>query len=372
MMIPMKMQIYLVGGAVRDQLLGRPVKERDWVVVGATPEEMLRQGFRSVGKDFPVFLHPKTQEEYALARTERKVSKGYTGFTVHAAPDVTLEEDLRRRDLTINAIAQTLDGRLIDPYGGQRDLQQRILRHVSPAFAEDPVRILRLARFAARFPDFQIHPETVQLMRQMVEAGEVNALVAERVWQELIRALAEAQPSRFFEVLAACQAFPILFPEWVNDEGALVALQKVCQLTNELSVRFAALLYRCSETATKQLCERYRVPREYSDLALLVARCHSDFEKLTLAPDAEALFNLLEKLDALRRPERVQLFIDVCEANQQTATTHRAQFLLDASNSARSVTASQLDLSNLSPLQIGEALRKARLEAIKKYLVLLR
>lgn len=362
----MTMQIYLVGGAVRDQLLKRPVKERDWVVVGATPEEMLQQGFRPVGKDFPVFLHPKTQEEYALARTERKTGKGYTGFIVHAAPDVTLEEDLRRRDLTINAIAQTLDGQLIDPYGGQRDLQQRVLRHVSPAFAEDPVRILRLARFAARFPDFHIHPQTLQLMQQMVAAGEVNALVAERVWQELVRALAEPEPARFFKVLAKCQALPILFPELVNDEAALVALQKACQLTNELPARFAALLYRCSETAVKQLCQRYKVPREYSDLALLVARYHCDFEKLIIPPDAGTLFNLLEKLDALRRPERVPLFISVCQANQSTTTDQQAQFLMDALTIARSITASQLDLTNLSPLEVGAMLRQARIAAIKK------
>ncbi|MGB6977526.1 MAG: multifunctional CCA tRNA nucleotidyl transferase/2'3'-cyclic phosphodiesterase/2'nucleotidase/phosphatase [Gammaproteobacteria bacterium] len=361
------MQIYLVGGAVRDQLLGLPVKERDWVVVGATPEEMLRQGFRPVGKDFPVFLHPKTQEEYALARTERKVSKGYTGFIVHATPDVTLEEDLRRRDLTINAIAQTLNGQFIDPYGGQRDLQQHVLRHVSPAFAEDPVRILRLARFAARFPEFQIHPETMQLIRQMVVAGEVNALVAERVWQELVRALAEAQPSRFFNVLAECQALPILFPELTDKEAAFIALQKASQLTNELPARFAALLYRCSETAIKQLCQRYKVPREYSDLALLVARYHENFEKLTIPPDPVALFNLIEKLDALRRPERLPLFISVCQANQQIATDHQAQFLKDTLNIARGITASKLDLSNLSPLQIGAVLRQARLEAVKNH-----
>jgi tRNA nucleotidyltransferase (CCA-adding enzyme) len=361
------MQIYRVGGAVRDQVLGLPVKEQDWVVVGATPEEMLRQGFRPVGKDFPVFLHPKTQEEYALARTERKISKGYTGFTFHASAEVTLEQDLQRRDLTINAIAQTLDGQLIDPYGGQRDLQQRVLRHVSPAFTEDPVRILRLARFAARFPDFHIHPETMQLMRQMVAAGEVNALVAERVWQEFIRALAETQPQRFFIVLAECQALPILFEELVND-AALVALQKACQLTTELTVRFAALLYRCSETAVKQLTQRYRISREYSDLALLVARCHRDFDKLTSTPDAAALFNLLEKLDAFRRPERVPLFIQACQANQQKEMVQQAHFLLKALKIARNITASKLELTNLPPQQIGEALRQARVEAIKNHL----
>jgi tRNA nucleotidyltransferase (CCA-adding enzyme) len=360
------MKIYLVGGAVRDQLLGLPIKERDWVVVGATPEEMLSQGFRPVGKDFPVFLHPKTQEEYALARTERKVGKGYTGFAVHAAPNITLEEDLQRRDLTINAIAQTLDGKLIDPYGGQQDLQQHILRHVSPAFVEDPVRILRLARFAARFSDFQIHPETMQLMQQMVAAGEVNALVPERVWQELVRALAEAQPQRFFKVLTECHALFILFPELVHKEEALLALQKACQLTLELPARFATLLYYCAENQIGQLCRNYKVPKEYSDLALLVARYHRNFEKLTNTPDAVVLFDLLEKLDALRRPERVGLFLHACHANEKIAAEKPAQFLIEALQIARNVNAGQLDLTNLSPLEIGETLRQARLEAIKK------
>lgn len=213
------MKIYLVGGAVRDELLGIPYHEKDWVVVGATAEEMLAKGYRQVGKDFPVFLHPKTNEEYALARTERKVSKGYTGFTFNAAPEVTLEEDLQRRDLTINAIAKAEDGTIIDPFHGREDLQNKILRHVSPAFSEDPVRILRIARFAARYGDFTIAPETLALMKQMVVSGEVDALVPERVWKEWQRALSEKHPEKFFEVLAACGAMAILFPE-ISPENA--------------------------------------------------------------------------------------------------------------------------------------------------------
>jgi len=253
---------YIVGGAVRDELLGLPVKDRDWVVVGATPEEMAARGFKPVGKDFPVFLHPATHEEYALARTERKSGRGYKGFNVHAAPDVTLEDDLRRRDLTINAIAKSEDGRLIDPFGGREDLKQGVLRHVSDAFAEDPVRILRVARFAARFA-FEIAPETMQLMRHMVSSGETDYLVPERVWQEFAKGLMEEQPQRMFEVLEACGLRERLLPELETQPEVL---------SGALAVRFALLCWALAEDEVETLCRRLRVPNEPRELALLASR----------------------------------------------------------------------------------------------------
>src|SRR6476660_2054061 len=250
------MKAYIVGGAVRDELLGLPVKDRDWVVVGATPEEMLAKGFKPVGKDFPVFLHPRTHEEYALARTERKSGRGYKGFTVHASPEVTLEEDLRRRDLTINAMAKAEDGTLIDPYGGKRDLEQHILRHVSEAFAEDPVRILRVARFAARF-GFDVAPETMALMKQMVASGEADYLVPERVWQEFAKGLMEAAPARMFAVLQECGLRPKLLPEL----GAVGTLQ------GSLAQRFARLRWQAEPKDVEKLCDRLKVPSEPRELA---------------------------------------------------------------------------------------------------------
>src|ERR671937_1705529 len=256
------MRIYAVGGAVRDELLGLPVKDRDYVVVGATPEEMERLGFKPVGKDFPVFLHPQTHEEYALARTERKSGRGYKGFTVHASPEVTLEEDLRRRDLTINAMAKAEDGTLIDPYGGKRDLEQGVLRHVSEAFAEDPVRILRLARFAARF-GFKVAPETMALMRRMVESGETDYLVPERVWQEFAKGLMEREPERMFEVLKAASLQKKLLPE-LRDRSGLAG--------GTLPVRFARLCWPLKEAEAEALCERLKVPSDVRELALLACR----------------------------------------------------------------------------------------------------
>lgn len=306
------MEIYLVGGAVRDSLLGLPVTERDWVVVGATPAEMLTLGFQPVGKDFPVFLHPKTHEEYALARTERKTGKGYKGFAFYSAPDVTLIEDLQRRDLTINAIAQSEDGTLIDPYHGQIDLQRQLLRHVSTAFQEDPVRILRVARFAARFTEFNIHPSTLTLMQNMVAAGEVDALVAERVWQEFRRALESKQPWRFLEALETCQAFPTLFPQIKLSPQLKIIFENAVLKTASPLIRFAVLTHHLNQTAINSLVSRYRIPREYSDLALLTAAWHDTYERVLTLPSTQ-IFELLKAADARRRPERFENFIIACE-----------------------------------------------------------
>jgi tRNA nucleotidyltransferase (CCA-adding enzyme) len=345
------MKVYLVGGAVRDRLLGRAVGERDYVVVGATAAELVGQGYLQVGKDFPVFLHPETKDEYALARTERKTAPGYKGFAVHADSDVTLEEDLLRRDLTINALAQDEAGGLIDPYGGLADLDARVLRHVSPAFAEDPVRILRVARFAARLADleFTVAPETLGLMRAMVDAGEADALVPERVWAELAKALAEATPSRFFETLRACGALVRLFPEverlwgvpqparWHPEIDTGVHTMMVVDMAARLSplpeVRFAALTHDLGKGTTaaeilpshhgheersvgliEALCERLRAPRRFFDLARIVARYHGQLHKLDeLRPGT--VLDLLEGADAFRRPERFDLMVTACEAD---------------------------------------------------------
>jgi tRNA nucleotidyltransferase (CCA-adding enzyme) len=340
------MKIYIVGGAVRDELLGRPNADRDYVVVGATPQAMQAAGYRPVGKDFPVFLHPKTHEEYALARTERKSGHGYHGFTFHAAPDVTLKEDLARRDLTINAMAKGADGELIDPYCGQRDLQAKILRHVGPAFAEDPVRILRIARFAARFSDFSVAPETLALMRGMVASGEVDHLVAERVWQELAKGLMEDKPSRLFEVLRDCGALARLLPEVDAlfgvaqradyhpeiDTGihTMMVIDQSARRRFPLPVRFAALTHDLGKAQTppdilprhlgheersfgltETLSARLRVPNDCRDLALLMARYHGTIHRAAELK-AGTIVSLFEKADALRRPERFQQLLDAC------------------------------------------------------------
>ncbi|MBN1684407.1 MAG: multifunctional CCA addition/repair protein [Gammaproteobacteria bacterium] len=343
------MKIYLVGGAVRDELLGRPIGEKDWVVVGATPEELVAKGFKPVGKDFPVFLHPKTHEEYALARTERKISKGYKGFTCYASPDVTLEEDLIRRDLTINAMAKDENGQLIDPFHGQDDLKKKILRHISPAFAEDPVRILRVARFASRFGDFTVAPETIQLMEKMVDAGEVNALVPERVWKELQRSLTESYPWRFIEILRACGALKIIFPEldtlfgvpnppqWHPeiDTGihTLLVLKAATKLSKDPMVRFAALLHDVGKGKTdktlwpkhyehceiggqiiRQMSQRLNIPKKYEELAILVACYHSSARKIIDAT-SKGILRFLKNVDAFRRPQRFEQFLLACEAD---------------------------------------------------------
>ena len=309
------MKIYLVGGAVRDKLLGLPVQERDWVVVGATSQVMLQQGFRKVGRDFPVFLHPKTHEEYALARTERKIGKGYTQFVCHTDPSVTLEDDLKRRDLTINAIAQTPEGKIIDPYGGRKDLANHILRHVSPAFAEDPVRILRLARFAARFGNFTVHPETNKLIHTMtmLKQGEVDALVPERVWLELERALAEQAPERFFETLNNCAVLAKLFPQLVPHLASItIALRNSVTLSNDTQVRFATVTFALTTEQIKYFCQQYRPPKVYQELSLLVTKFKNKLAILTQEPEDK--ITLLEQIDAYRRPKRLQQLLLTCEA----------------------------------------------------------
>jgi len=341
------METYLVGGAVRDELLGRPVVERDWVVVGATPQEMEQRGFRAVGRDFPVYLHPQTHEEYALARLERKVAPGYRGFTTQFSPDVTLEQDLQRRDLTINAIARRADGRLIDPFGGQRDLSARLLRHVSAAFVEDPVRVLRVARFAARFTGmgFTVAPETRALMRQMVDDGEVRSLVPERLWRELERALGEPTPQACFDTLQACGALPVLLPELPWREHERGALQAAVSLSPDPTVRFAALLADIDSAAITALCERLRVPNGYRELAVLTARLSASLAQAGHL-EADHLLRLLETADAFRRPDRFGQLLLAAQADEQA----RAQAL------AQSATAPQSSLAwKLLPAALASA-----------------
>ncbi|MDP3715050.1 MAG: multifunctional CCA tRNA nucleotidyl transferase/2'3'-cyclic phosphodiesterase/2'nucleotidase/phosphatase [Burkholderiales bacterium] len=325
------MRTYIVGGAVRDEMLGLPVQDRDHVVVGATPEDMLKLGYRPVGRDFPVFLHPETHEEYALARTERKTAPGYHGFAFHAAPDVTLEQDLQRRDLTINAMARDADGRLIDPCRGAEDLGEGILRHVSPAFAEDPVRILRVARFAARF-GFAVAPETQALMLQLVEAGEADALVAERVWQELAKGLMEKTPSVMFTVLRECGALARVLPQVdaLYDDGAidevLAALDAAAASNAPLEVRFAALARGLEPEAIDALCTKLRVPAGCRDLALLASR-HGNALADAAALDAGELYDVMDAADAWRRPERFRDLIEAALAGEHEARIARPRLL---------------------------------------------
>jgi tRNA nucleotidyltransferase (CCA-adding enzyme) len=402
------MKIYSVGGAVRDALLGLPVRDRDWVVVGTTPEALAAEGYLPVGKDFPVFLHPQTREEYALARTERKTAQGYHGFAVHAAPDVTLEEDLARRDLTINAIAQDAAGVLTDPYGGQRDIQARVLRHVTNAFAEDPVRILRVARFAARFTDFSVAPETMQLMREMVAAGEVDALVPERVWQELARGLMERQPSRMFEVLRSCGALTKLLPEidrlWGVPQRAeyhpevdtgvhlMMVLDMAAQLDAPLPVRFACLGHDLGKGTTpladlprhigheersarllKGLCQRLRVPTDCREIADVVAREHGNIHR-SAEFNAAALVRLLERCDAFRKPPRFADILLACECDARgrlglsEQPYPQRQRLLAALAAAQSVptheVAAAAEAQGESGAKIGERVHAARVAAV--------
>jgi tRNA nucleotidyltransferase (CCA-adding enzyme) len=342
---------YLVGGAVRDELLGLPVKEKDYVVVGATAEEMERLGYKPVGKDFPVFLHPQTHEEYALARTERKSGRGYKGFTVHAAPDVTLEDDLRRRDLTINAMAKADAGTLIDPFGGKRDLERRLLRHVSDAFAEDPVRILRLARFAARF-GFDVAPETLELMKHMVASGETDYLVAERVWQEFAKGLMEREPQRMFEVLDACSLRRKLLPE-VRGFGTL---------EGTLAQRFARLAWPLQESEVEALCERLKVPSEVRELALLASRNRVAL-RASLLVTPQALLELLKRTDAFRRPERFQELLAVARRDEPLIDTSRLERALAA---ASKVDAGAIAAKAGSPQDIPRLIDEARSDAIAR------
>lgn len=402
------MQVYEVGGAVRDALLGLPAGDRDWVVVGATPQQMLDAGYQPVGRDFPVFLHPRTKEEYALARTERKNARGYHGFDLHAAPEVTLEQDLARRDLTVNAIARAPDGQLIDPYGGQRDLAARVLRHVSPAFAEDPVRLLRLARFAARFPDFTVAPETMRLLRRLVDDGEVDALVAERVWQELARGLMAERPSRMLAVLRDCGALARLLPELDRlwgvpqrpehhpevDTG--VHLEMVLDLSARLSmplaVRWALLCHDLGKGSTpaallprhhgheqrsanlaRALAERLCVPVDCRELADVVAREHGHVHASgTLS--AAAVLRLFERCDALRRPDRFGLVLQACECDARGrlgrehmdyAPAQRLPPLLRAALGLdTAVIAADAQARGLAGPAIGRAIHAAREAAI--------
>jgi tRNA nucleotidyltransferase (CCA-adding enzyme) len=414
------MEIYLVGGAVRDRLLGLPVSDRDWVVVGATPDEMAAQGFVPVGRDFPVFLHPQTLEEHALARTERKSGPGYRGFTVHKAPDVTLEQDLARRDLTINSIAVPAGvagatghfdpetPTLVDPYHGRRDLQQKVLRHVTEAFREDPVRILRLARFAARFHDFTVAPETMALMREMVDDGEVDALVPERVWQELARGLMEAKPSRMFKVLRACGALQVLLPEvdalWgvpqppqhhpEVDTGVhlMMVLDMSAHLAAPLPVRFACLTHDLGKATTPAdvlprhigheqrsarllagVCERWRVPTEVRELAEVVAREHGNIHR-SEGFDAAALVRLLDRCDAFRKPQRFDAALLACECDargrlgMEDAPYPQRPRLLRALEAAQSVAtegiAREAAARGARGPQIGQAIHAARVAAV--------
>ncbi|MED5597675.1 multifunctional CCA tRNA nucleotidyl transferase/2'3'-cyclic phosphodiesterase/2'nucleotidase/phosphatase [Janthinobacterium sp. P210006] len=362
------MKIYTVGGAVRDQLLGLPVKDHDHVVVGATPEDMLRQGFRPVGKDFPVFLHPKTQEEYALARTERKTAPGYRGFVFHTAPDVTLEDDLVRRDLTINAIARAEDGSLTDPFGGIADIRNKIFRHVSDAFGEDPVRILRLARFAARFDAFTVAPATMALMRQMVADGEVDALVAERVWQEVAKGLMESRPSRMLTVLHECGALARIMGEIALSERLLQVIDHAAAQGLELPVRFAALMLRMSKDAIEQLSERLRVPNECRELAVMAAREREQING-ALALSAEAIVALCERCDGLRKPQRfTQMLQAVACDGLVSGDFPQAARLQGGLDAARAVNAGALAQGCAEPKRIPEVIHAARVAAVQAFL----
>jgi len=402
------MQVYLVGGAVRDRLLGRAVRERDWVVVGATPGELERAGYIPVGRDFPVFLHPRTKEEHALARLERKVAPGYRGFSTEFSPDVTLEDDLRRRDLTINAMAEDAGGQIIDPYGGRRDLEARLLRHVSEAFVEDPVRILRVARFAARYAPlgFAVAEETLALMRRMVDAGEANALVAERVWAETEKALGEERPDVFISVLRACGALRVVYPEidalfgvpqpekWHPeiDTGVhqLLSLREAVKLGGGLAARFAVLMHDLGKGTTpadvlpshhghedagvalvEQLCARLRVPNQLRELAVITARYHTHVHR-ALELRAETVLRTLEACDALRRPERFADFLLACEADARGRQGLEARdypqraFFAEARERAAAVALTEDERRGLSGEQIGVELRRRRVAAVEE------
>jgi tRNA nucleotidyltransferase (CCA-adding enzyme) len=402
------MEVYLVGGAVRDGLLGLPVSERDWVVVGARPEDLQAQGYIPVGREFPVFLHPRTKEEYALARLERKVSPGYRGFATRFSPDVSLEDDLRRRDLTINAMAQDESGRIVDPYGGRRDLEGKVLRHVSDAFIEDPVRILRVARFAARFAalGFTVAEGTVSLMRQMVKSGEVDALVPERVWQETERALGESRPDVFFQTLRSCGALAVIFPEidglfgvpqpprWHPevDTGVhvMLAVRYAASIGAPTSVRFAVMMHDLGKALTPRdqwpshrgheeggvplveaLSQRLRVPNGYRELAVLGARHHAVVHRAAELR-TDTMLRLFEATDAFRRPERFLELLQVCESDARGRTGlesqpyPQAQYLRRARDAAAAVQLTEEERAGLAGPAIGERIRSKRLAAISE------
>ncbi|MFJ4155091.1 multifunctional CCA addition/repair protein [Pseudomonas sp. NPDC089752] len=365
------MQIYKVGGAVRDRLLGRPVSDIDWLVVGATVEQMHAKGFRPVGADFPVFLHPKTGEEYALARTERKSGRGYGGFTFHASPDVTLEEDLIRRDLTINAMAEDEQGTVYDPYHGQDDLEARILRHVSPAFAEDPLRVLRVARFAARYAPkgFKVADETLELMRQIADSGELQALTAERSWKEIERALMESAPQVFIQVLRECGALEELMPELAHGADTLASLQQAAEHQQPLSVRWACLLRGLEPAAIKALNQRFKAPRECQELAVLVGEFAERADQ-ALELSASILLEMLQKFDVYRRPQRFEDFIAACQMGalgRGQSSYPQADHLRGAAAAARAVDVKPLVEAGLTGQGLGEALKGERLKALTAY-----
>ena len=392
-----------MGGAVRDKLLGKPGKDSDWVVVGSTPEEMEEQNFKPVGKDFPVFLHPETKEEYALARTERKSGKGYKGFTFHTSKVITLEEDLARRDLTINAIAEDHTGKLIDPFNGKQDIEDKILRHVSPAFVEDPLRVLRVARFAARF-GFRIAPETMSLMNEISESGELDALVPERVWNELERAMGETYPSRFILALRACHALGILFPEIERlfgvpqpekyhpeiDTGihTLMSLNQASRLSQDPQIRFATLVHDLGKGTTPKeklpshhgheergvklieaLCKRYRGPKQYQELAVQVSRHHFSCHRIE-EMRAETILKKLESMDAFRRPERFKKFLICCEADARGRTGFedraypQADYFKQALDAANEVDTESLRQQGLEGKAMAEAIKIERINLI--------
>ena len=401
------MKTYLVGGAVRDKILGLPIKDQDWVVTGATPDEMLALNYTPVGKDFPVFLHPKTHEEYALARTERKTAAGYHGFQFHADPSITLEEDIKRRDLTINALAEDENGNVIDFVNGKKDIEDRILRHVSPAFAEDPVRVLRIARFAARFAHlgFKVADETMHLMQNMVEAGEIDALVAERVWQETSRALTEPAPDVFTQVLRECGALAILFPEIYRlfgvpqpeehhpeiDTGVhtMMVLQQACLLSNDPLVRFAALTHDLGKGTTpndilphhydheergvnlvKGLCERYKVPNQYRELAVITSRFHTHVHR-AFEVKPKTLLKVLNSTDAFRKPQRFKQFITACIADShgrpgyENYDYRQAPFFELIRDKAAAVDVQKIIKDGFEKEKISEELYRRRLNVIK-------
>ena len=364
------MKIYLVGGAVRDQILGEPITERDFVVVGATITDMLAAGYKQVGKEFPVFLHPKTGEEYALARMERKIKPGYKGFTFDTSPHVTLEDDLKRRDLTINAMAKTSQGEIIDPYGGERDLADKILRHVSDAFVEDPVRILRVARFQARLArkGFTIAKETMALMQTMVNQGEVNALVSERVWKEWERALGEKNPEKFFEVLDACHALPILFPQIIIDGAGIKALKIANTLTEDRAIRLASLLHNLDPKEILDLSKRYRLPNAYKELALLTAKHHMKALQANQLPSDE-LLALLNHVDVFRRQDRFESFLITCAAIAAVKDVIFDQsFLREAAHVVNNIDIKSLLLEGLMGPDLAKAIQNKRKEKLMIWL----
>ncbi len=402
------MKTYLVGGAVRDKLLGIPVKDRDWVVVGTTPEVMLENGFTAVGKDFPVFLHPETKEEYALARTERKSGKGYKGFTFHTSADVTLEEDLQRRDLTVNAIAEDEEGNLIDPYGGEADLKEGLLRHVSDAFVEDPLRVLRIARFAATL-GFKIAPETSRLLKEISATDELESLVPERVWTEMQKALSGKYPARFILVLRSCNALQKLFPEIEAlfgvpqpkeyhpeiDTGlhTIMSLNQSVRLSDDPMIRFAALVHDLGKATTPEnklpshhgheargvkiidkLCKRYRIPNKYHELANCVSKFHLDCHRIQ-EMKAETVLKKLEQLDAFRRQERFEQFLLACEADARGRAGFedrdypQAKYFMNALAAANEVNTKSLQEKGIEGKALGEEIKKQRIRNIKQIII---